>query len=496
MKSTTAAADMNSTITTDPRTQRLILLSICFASFMVNLDTYIVNISLPGIAQYFNATPKEVSWVVLGYNLTVASLLIIMGRVGDRLGLKRVFLLGFGLFTISSVMCGIAPTMLVLILGRCIQGIGASMLYAMTPAMVPKFLPASMRGPAFGTLATAAALGITVGTPMGGIITGLSSWHWIFLINIPVGIMAILVSQKTIPEESRESLATGERGFDIPGGLLSFICSLSLIFGISRGQFYGWTSPLITGCFIAAAFSLYGFIAWEGRARHPLLDLSLFRDRAFTFGNSAGILAFAFLAGNNFIMPFYLILVKGLKAELAGSVFLIYSVLFMIVGPIAGKLSTRISPRILCTFAMVLGSLNAVVFSFVLDVPTLVPVIVYFVCMALSYGTFCTANNTVVMGMAPPGKQGVVAGTYRMGNRLGMACGVCFFEIVFSLALHSSQSVAIRTYTLLPRETLLAGFQNTYSAGGALLGLALIFTILARSRKNGEVHETLQKADK
>lgn len=489
-------ADKDSTITTDPRRQRLILFSVCFASFMVNLDTYIVNISLPGIAAYFNSTPKEVSWIVLGYNLTVASLLIIMGRVGDRLGLKRIFISGFALFTVSSVMCGVAPTILVLILGRCIQGIGASMLYAMTPAMIPRFLPPSMRGPAFGTLATASALGITVGTPLGGVITGLSSWHWIFLINIPVGIIAILLCRKTIPEESRQSLTTGERGFDIAGGILSFICSLSLIFGISQGHVYGWTSPLITGCFIAAACSLYVFIVWEGRVRHPLIDLSLFRDRAFTFGNSAGILAFAFLAGNNFIMPFYLILVKGMKAEQAGSVFLIYSVLFMFVGPATGKISTRISPRILCTFAMLLGSLNAVVFSFVLDLPAIIPVIIYFILMAVIYGTFCTANNTVVMGMAPPGKQGVVAGTYRMGNRLGMACGVCFFEIVFSLALSSSQSAAVIAYKLLPRETLLTGFQNTYFAGGALLGIALLFSILARSRKNGEVHETLQKADK
>jgi EmrB/QacA subfamily drug resistance transporter len=477
---------MSSTVSTDPVKQRLILLSISFASFMVNLDTYIVNISLPGIAHYFKAGANEVSWVVLGYNLTVASLLIIIGRIGDRLGLKRIFMVGFGLFTISSLICGCAPFMIVLILGRCIQGVGASMLYAMTPAMVPKFLPENMRGPAFGTLATAAALGITVGTPLGGIITGLSSWHWIFLINIPVGIVAMLVCRRVIPNEPKESRATGETGFDIPGAMLSFICSLSFIYGLSMGDQRGWTSPLIIGCFIAAAVSLYGFIYWEGRAKYPLLDLSLFRDRAFTFGNSAGILAFAFLAGNNFLMPFYLMLVKGLKAEYAGMVFLIYSVIYMFVGPIAGLLTRRVSARLLCTLAMALCALNAGLFSFLLEAPTLIPVIIYFVFMAFSYGTFCTANNTVVMGMAPPGKQGVVSGTYRMGNRLGMACGVCYFAAVFSLAVLTSDPHAAKVYSELPRAILLTGFRGAYIGGACVLLLSLLFSAFARSRTAGD----------
>jgi len=478
------AEDMETTTAADRRRQNLILFSICFASFMVNLDTYIVNISLPKISHYFNAQPQEVSWIILGYNLTVASLLIIMGRVGDKIGLKNVFQLGFALFTVSSLVCGLSPSLLVLIISRCVQGIGASMLYSMTPAMVPKFLPAERRGPAFGTLATAAALGITVGTPLGGIITGFLSWHWIFLINIPVGILAIVVCQKAIPDDSRDSLAAEGKGFDAQGAILSFICSMTMVFGISKGETYGWSSPLIMVCLAVAACSLYLFINWEGRAKDPLLDLSLFRDRAFTFGNSASVLAFAYLAGNNFIMPFYLINFKHMKAEQAGFFFLIYSVLFMFVGPFAGKLTNRISPRLLCTFAMALCSINALVFSFALSSNSLVPAVLYFILMAVSFGTFCPCNNTVVMGMAPPGKQGVVAGTYRMGNRLGMAIGVCFFQIFYSLAFSSVHHTGAISYEKFTADVLLRGFRDTYMAGGVLLFAAFMFSLLAKAKKS------------
>ncbi len=482
---------MSTTTTSDRIKHHLILFSISFASFMVNLDTYIVNISLPGIAHYFNANPQDVAWVVLGYNLTVASLLIIIGRMGDKLGLKRVFIAGFALFTISSLICGMAKTVLVLVLGRCFQGIGASMLYAMTPAMVPHFLPEKMRAPAFGTLATAAALGITVGTPLGGIITGFSSWQWIFLINIPVGIIAILLSLRVIPDEKEKSKDKNEKGFDVPGALLSFAASLCFIYGVSKGNDVGWTSHLIIGCFIVSAISLWGFIVWEGRVRDPLLDLSLFKDRAFTFGNSASIVALAYLAGNNFLMPFYLMLVKGMKAEIAGSVFLIYSVIYMFVGPLAGKLATKINPRMLCTAAMALCALNAFAFSFLLESSTLIPVILYFVCMALSYGTFITANNTVVMSMAPRGRQGVVAGTYRMGNRLGMACGVCFFSTVFTLAAFASTHTLAKSYASLSRDLLLAGFRDAYIGGGCILLIAFMFSQLARTRQIGEEKNSL-----
>jgi MFS family permease len=277
-----------------------------------------------------------------------------------------------------------------------------------------------------------------------------------------------------------------ESGFDVPGALLSFVCSLSFMYGVSMGKEAGWTSHQITGSFIIAALSLYAFIYWEGKAAYPLLDLSLFRNMEFTYGNMAGGLAFAYLAGNNFLMPFYLMLVKGMKAQQAGMMFMIYSVLYMIIGPLAGKTTNRISPRLLCSAAMALCSLNALVLAGAIRLDTIVLVVLYFIFMAFSFGVFCTSNNTVVMGMAPAGKQGIVSGTYRMVNRLGMAIGVCFFETAFTLFTSSTGSHVTGNYASLPREILIKGFQGAYVAGSIVCMLAFLTSMLARAREKGK----------
>lgn len=478
--------DNESFVSEDNRRQRLILFSVAFASFMVNVDTYIVNISLPTIAHAFGASTGDVSWIVLSYQLTITSLLMIFGKLGDRLGLKRVFIWGFGLFTLSSLFCGISPTLDILVLSRFVQGIGASVLYALTPAMVPKFLPGKMRGPAFGTLATATALGITVGTPLGGIITGFLSWHWIFLVNIPVGIAAIYVCQRVMPNDTKITSDKDRKehnSFDLPGAFLSFASSLALIYGLSTGQEKGWLSPAIAGSFLLFLGTLYTFIRHEKKTAAPLLDLSLFRNRAFTYGNIASGLAYAFLAGNNFLMPFYLMYVKGLKSEAAGFVFLTYSLVYMAIGPISGKLSLKINPRLLCTFGMALGGFSALLFAAKADSHGMFWVFVYFVLLAVSIATFCTSNNNVVMGMAPEGKQGIVSGVFRMIMRFGMALGVCIFETIFSYAATAAVHTGKAAMGKMSPEMMISGFHATYVVGAAVCFLAMAASIIARERK-------------
>ncbi|MDD2502018.1 MAG: MFS transporter, partial [Geobacter sp.] len=237
---------------------RRILFSIAFASFMVNVDTYIVNISLPTIAAGFHTSTANVSLVSMAYQLTVTGFLLIFGRLGDRMSIKKIFMFGYGLFTLSSLFCGLSNSLMALVISRALQGVGASVLYALTPAMVPKFLPENMRGPAFGSLATAAALGVMVGNPLGGIITGYLSWQWIFYINIPVGIVAMLVCWKVIPEEDAVR-GTERRQIDLPAALLSFLFLLGLMYSLNRVNEYGWRSPLIWGSLASTLVMLAAF---------------------------------------------------------------------------------------------------------------------------------------------------------------------------------------------------------------------------------------------
>ncbi|NJD37006.1 MAG: DHA2 family efflux MFS transporter permease subunit [Geobacter sp.] len=458
-----------------------ILFSIAFATFMVNADSYIVNISLPVISSYFKVGTEAVSWVVMSYQLTVTALLLVFGTLGDRIGIKRLFMLGYGLFTLSSLFCAISPTLGWLVASRALQGIGASILYALTPAMVPRYLPPEKRGPAFGALATAAALGITVGTPLGGVITGLLSWHWAFLINIPIGIAAMLVAKRVLPADPAAAEKTPLPAFDYAGSVFSALALVSLIYSFSKLNSLG-LAPTVLASAVLFVVSLVAFVLWERRVAHPLLDYSLFRSRAFNFGNLANFLCLCYLAGHNFITPFYLMTVKGLPTERAGAVFLLYSLIYMAMGPLAGQLSRRINPRLLCTTALLAGVLVSFGFSRLLGDSTMVPVYIYFVGLALVMATFIPSNNNVVMGMAPPGKQGAVSGSFRMVGRVGMTVGVCLFQTVFALAALQVGTLHADALQAVERTRLLSAFSTVYTVGAVLFAVAAVGSFMARER--------------
>ncbi len=457
----------------------LILFSIAFATFMVNADSYIVNISLPTIAGYFHSDTEAVSWVVMSYQLTVTALLLVFGTLGDRLGIKRLFLGGYLLFTFSSLLCGLSPTLGALVASRALQGVGASVLYALTPAMVPRYLPPEQRGPAFGALATAAALGISVGTPLGGLITGLLSWHWAFLINIPIGIVAVFVARRVLPDDAPGRTDLALPSFDYAGSILSAVALASLIYAFSKLNSLGLASLQVGGAGLLFLTMLMLFILQERRTVHPLLDYSLFRNPTFNFGNLANFLCLCYLAGHNFITPFYLITIKVLPTEKAGTVFLLYSLIYMAMGPLAGQLSKRVNPRLLCTVALAGGTILSLGFSRLLGQAGMLPVYGYFVGLALVMATFIPSNNTVVMGMAPDGRHGAVSGSFRMVGRIGMTVGVCLFQAIFSLAALQGGKLRVDALNGLGRLPLLDAFSAVYTVGGCLFAVAAVSSFLA-----------------
>jgi len=456
-----------------------VLFSIAFATFMVNADSYIVNISLPVISGYFKVGTEAVSWVVMSYQLTVTALLLVFGTLGDRIGIKRLFMLGYAVFTVSSLFCAVSPTLGWLVASRALQGIGASVLYALTPAMVPRYLPPEQRGPAFGALATAAALGISVGTPLGGLITGLLSWHWAFLINIPIGIVAMLVAKRVLPADLCAAEKASLPAFDYVGSAFSALALVSLIYSFSKLNSLG-LAPTVLGAAVLFVASLMVFVLWERKVAHPLLDYSLFRSPAFNYGNLANFLCLCYLAGHNFITPFYLMTVKGLPTERAGTVFLLYSLIYMGMGPLAGQLSKRVNPRILCTTALLAGVLVSFGFSLFLNAEGMLPVYGYFVGLALVMATFIPSNNNVVMGMAPPGKQGAVSGSFRMVGRVGMTVGVCLFQTIFALAALQAGKLHADALKAVERTQLLSAFSTVYAVGAVLFAVAAVSSLLAR----------------
>lgn len=463
-----------------------IVVSVTFAAFMSKLDSYIVNISLPTIARYFHADTGEVSRTILVYMLVTTSTLLFFGKLADRVGLRKIFIAGYGVFVAGSFLCGISWSIDALVFFRFVQGIGGAMILAAAFAIISKFLPHEIIGWAFGIASTGAALGIAFGAPLGGFINNYLSWHWIFLVNVPVGLFAIVTALKVLPGEEKAALQF-ENGkwheFDIPGTLLSFGGLSFLFYAINKGGDHGWNSPTTMIIGGIAAVLLIAFLVWEQKNPTPLLDFHLFRNNRFVYANIAMFFGFMLLAGNTFLLPFYLELAKGLNTLLVGLVITIYSVVYIVFGPLGGRLSDRVKPAYLCAGAMLSASVCSYLFSRSLAGNGLVPVIIFLVWLACSYGIFISPSNNLVMSLAPADKQGIASGLFNTFNSFGIALGVALFEAVFSRS--PVQQANAGTLEGVVREANTVGFQNAYMFGSAVCLVSFVFSLLGARNSGG-----------
>jgi MFS family permease len=269
-----------------------------------------------------------------------------------------------------------------------------------------------------------------------------------------------MILRYSLPQ--KDTAAKTEPHFDIAGAALSFLAALAFAFWINRGGIYGWGAPAMTTCLLAAIVFFTLFIKREKRTKYPLLDLTLFSNAAFSFANLAMFLVCAFLAGTNFLMPFYLAEIKGLSPAATGAVFMIYSVSYMLAGIVSGRLSNKIPARILCAASMFLASVTLAGFAYLMDGGGLYYAVLYFALTGISFAFFITSNNNFVMSMAPERKEGMVSGAHRMTGRIGMLCGVAVFEAVFAF---------------YGAGNLISGFRAAYALGALLCFCALLFSL-------------------
>ena len=410
----------------------ILIYTIAMASFVVNLDTYVVNVSLPSMAAQFGTTTTAISWVALSYNLTVVSLLLTFGKLGDKIGLKNLFVIGFFIFSISSLLCGISYKLDMLVLSRFLQGVGASILYALPQAIIAKYIPQEQRGMAFGILASAAALGITLGAPVSGLISGLLTWRLIFFINLPIGIFAIIFLMYVLPKDMFSF--TNKKPFDYVGALLSFLFALCFTLYINQGNNFGWNSKIMWALLVAFVVFFSLFVVRINTFKFPLLNPKFFGNLNFDYANIAMLFVSVLLSGTNFIMPFFLNETKNLDVTHIGFIVMVYSISYMISSILSGKLSKKLKPKTISIIAMTIALFNILMFSSVLKLNSVIPSIVFLALCGLSFSFFITSNNNYVMGMSAKSTAGMVAGTHRMVGRFGMLLGIVFFEAILTNA--------------------------------------------------------------
>ena len=468
----------------------LIIFSVALATFMARLDSYIVNVSLPTMARYFNTSLSDISRVIFIYVLASASTLLLFGKLADRTGLRKFFLWGYFLFTSGSLLCGVSDTVDLLTIARFVQGIGSSMLAATSLAIISRHIPREKSGRAFGIYTSASALGITLGAPLGGFITGYISWHWIFLINLPIGIAAIVIAGKVIPPPVTHEQNCKDQRFDFPGAFLSFAAISLLLFVLNNGQEYGWLSARIASGFMLFLLCGVAFVVWEKRCASPLLDLDIFRNPRLCFLLLANFIIFMTIAANNFLIPFYLDLLKHMTPVRIGLFLMIYSVVFVVVPPLAGRYSDRTDPVMIGTLAMFITAFSFFLFSFTLHLGGLLFVVAFFVIRAIGNGMFIPPNNYLIMKTSSDKDEGAISGVLNTVTYLGVTIGVCVFETIFSQIIHQSGSDQTLSSPGFTVDNLYAGFRYIFAILGFLSIVGMIFSYLPKmdaKRKAKEV---------
>jgi EmrB/QacA subfamily drug resistance transporter len=438
----------------------LVLISV--ATFMLLLDITVVNVALPDIQRDLHASLSSLQWVVDAYALTLAAFLLTAGSLGDRLGRRRVFSVGFGVFTLASLLCGISGDPTLLNLARGLQGVGGAAMFATSLALIGQEFHGRDRATAFGVWGATIGGAVAVGPLVGGVLTEHLGWEWIFFVNVPIGLGAIALTERRLANVA----AQDPEPIDVPG-LLTFSSALFLlILGLIRGNPDGWGSPQIVASLIGSAVLLAAFLAIEKRSAHPMLDLTLFRKPAFV-----GVSAVAFgLSAGMFAMFLYLTIyvqsVLGYSPLEAGVRFLPLTLLSFGVAPIAGKLSDRVPTRALLGIGLATVGVGLLLMRR-LDVDSdWTALLAGFFVAGAGIGITNPGIGSAAIGVVPPARAGMGSGINTTFRQVGIATGVAALGAIFQSRVES------KLVEVLPQAK--PGLAEIVSSGGSQAAVRVV----------------------
>lgn len=444
--------------------------------FMGTLDMSIVNIALPTLVERLDTSFVTIQWVMLGNLLVITSMMLGVARLGDMHGKKKLYTAGLLIFTVGSLLCGLAPNVGWLIGFRIVQGSGMVMLQALGTAIVVEMFPAHERGRALGIMSSIVSVGIAVGPAIGGLIIGLIGWRWIFLVNVPVGLITFTLAARLLPSQNPDQ--TGER-FDGSG---AFIIALSLVFfalGMTMGQNRGFDNGLVQLLLIISGIGVAVFVITEARIRHPMVDLSLFKDALFSLNLVMGFLAFLVMGGL-FILPFFLQLVKGYPTQQIGLMMMVLPVAMGITSPLSGDLADRYGTRVISIIGLVIVAVGCLTLS---TLHTGISVLGYILRMAplgIGIGIFMSPNNSAIMGAVPQHRLGVASGLLALSRNLGSSAGLPLAGAIFNaLVLATAEIPALSSVTDAPAEALVRGVNGTYRVAAYVMIVAIFLSFIA-----------------
>jgi EmrB/QacA subfamily drug resistance transporter len=461
--------------------------AVSFGLFMIMLDNTIVNVALPSIQRDLEIGISELEWVVNGYALTFAVVMLTGGKLADLLGRRLIFVIGLAIFTAASLACGMAPSAEWLIGARIVQGVGAALMNPATLSIITATFPPRQRGMAIGIWAGVSALALAIGPLVGGVIAEHLHWGWIFFINVPVGVLAILVARLVITE-TRDTSA--EQRLDVPGLATSAVGLFALTYGLIEANTYGWTSLRILSLFGLAAAALVAFVVLELRQRMPMLDLSLFRDSTFAGANTVMMLVALAMFGVFFFVSLFVQNILGYSATEAGATFLPMTLLIILIAPFAGRYSDRVGSRWLMGAGMVCVGVSLLIFSRLdmgSDFWSLLPgLLVGGVGMALAM----TPTTAAAMGAVPVDKAGVGSAVLNSMRQVGGSLGIAVMG-----AIVTSHVEPVSAPTAETAAQFVSGFQDALLVAAAIAFVAAIVAVTTvRKHRHADVAEVAEAA--
>lgn len=463
----------------------VVLAIVAIGVFMATLDSSIVNISLPSIATFFKVPLSgSVEWIIIAYLVVSAGLLLTAGRLADMIGRKQVWAVGLAIFTIGSALCGFAPSLGWLIFDRALQGVGGALAMAISPSMLTSAFGPQERGRALGLNAVVVALGVSSGPTLGGIITENLSWRWIFLVNVPIGIIGIAATLRFLTEKMRR----GQGKFDPFGAVLLALGLASLTLALSFGQEWGWSSWSIIGLLLLAIVSLVSLVLVEQRVSNPIISLSLFKRRNFVSANVSLVTCFIGLFAVSFMLPFYLEQLRGFSVEKSGLLLTPLPLTIAIIAPFSGSLADKFGSRWLAAGGLTIAAIGLVLISQINADTGIWDIVWRLVVAGFGQGLFQSPNNSSLMGAAPRAQQGSAAGLLATGRVVGQSISVALAGAIFASAGSAAAGTQIQrlraTHALTNvqaaslGQTFVSGFSLAFIVCAVVLVVGVFITLI------------------
>lgn len=456
------------------RQKWLVLITVAVSILVATISAGIVNVALPTLVSELDSTFSAIQWVVLVYVLTQATLMPIIGRLGDMVGRKPIFVAGYALFGLGSLLCGIAPGIYWLIAFRIVQAVGGAMMLTLAFALIVEAFPAGERGRAVGSVSIFSSTGIVLGPIVGGLMLASLHWRWLFFVTVPVSLVGTVMAMRFVPASPIEA----DQRFDFFGAGALFAGLLALLLALTSGPAAGFGDSRILLLFGLAAVAFALFVAVELRAAQPMIDPHLFVNLAFSVNLTSRLISFITLAGVVLLLPFYLEPVLGYSARQVGFFLAVIPLCLGLFSPLAGLAADRVGARRVMTigiFCLVIGYVGLIS----LDEQTgLLGIVLRLLPVGIGMGTFQAPNNSAIMGAVPPAQLGTASGLVSLTRTLGQALGVAILGALWvSRTLVAAGPDSTGDVTAAPPAAQVAGLQDAALAAALLVLLALCLNI-------------------